>query len=289
MVASDQYVEKILARFAEASEANRLTPGRGGATVFLTGESADEVMVTGDVHGNRRNFELIERLAALVEHPRRHLVLQEVCHGGPTYQQSGGCKSHAILEDVAALKVEFPERLHFLLGNHEMAELCDYPIQKNRQLLNLLFRVGLQEVYGPAAERVRRAMLDFLLSCPLAVRLPWGAMITHSLPEHVDRLGFDPAVLQRDLTIDDCGEGTDAFRLLWGRDYRRENAEAFCKLLGAKVLITGHEPCQEGYIAPNPRQIILDCCGPAAAYVILPVEMELTHDQIMQRIGVLGE
>ncbi|MCG2683685.1 MAG: metallophosphoesterase [Planctomycetales bacterium] len=289
MVASHQYVENILTIIDEAAEANRQTPGRQGCTVALTGELAEEVMVTGDVHGHRRNFNSICKIAALEEHPRRHLVLQEVCHGGPAYEETGGCMSHAILEDVAALKVKFPQRVHFLLGNHEMAELSDYPIQKNRQLLNLLFRLGLQQMYGPAADDVHKAMLRFLLSCPLAVRLPWGAFISHSLPEEADRRGFDPAIFERELTADDCLEQSDAFRLLWGRDYRRENAKAFCELVGAKMLVTGHEPCQEGFVAPNQHQIILDCCGPAAAYVILPVGTELSHSEVMERVKMVGE
>ena len=59
---------------------------------------------------------------------------------------------HAILEDVARLKVRFPDRVHFLLGNHELAELTDYPIQKNRQMLNVLFRMGLGQMYGPESD-----------------------------------------------------------------------------------------------------------------------------------------
>ena len=51
-------------------------------------------MVTGDLHGHRRNFNLIRRIAASDNIPERHLVLQEVCHGGPTYPQNGGCMSH---------------------------------------------------------------------------------------------------------------------------------------------------------------------------------------------------
>ena len=94
--------------------------------------------------------------------------------------------SHAMLEDVAGLKAKYPQRVHFILGNHELAELTDYPIQKNKQMLNLLFRLGLQQMYGPAADKVRDAFREFLRSCPLALRLPCGVFITHTLPENVD-------------------------------------------------------------------------------------------------------
>jgi hypothetical protein len=289
MVASQEQVENILATLDRAADANRRTPGRQGGTIVLTPELAGEVMVTGDVHGHRPNFDSIRRIAALEAHPRRHLVLQEVCHGGPTCPQDAGFTSHTILEDTAALKARYPERVHFILGNHELAELSDYPILKNRQLLNVQFRQGLQQTYGPAAETVRQAYLRFLWTCPLAVRLPQGVFIAHSLPEDVDRRGFDPSVLGRDLAPEDCCEQADVFRMAWGRDYRRANARAFAQLVGAKILITGHEPCCQGFIAPSDLQVILDCCGDTGAYVILPVGQQLSHAEIVERVRTLDE
>ncbi|RMF88719.1 MAG: hypothetical protein D6741_18745, partial [Planctomycetota bacterium] len=129
MVASFEYIEQVLQSLKAATEANLATPGRSGNVVELTPELADEVVVTGDLHGHRRNFNAIRRYAALDQHPKRHLVLQEVCHGGPTYPANGGCMSHMMLEDVAKLKAQYPDRVHFILGNHELAEMIDYPIQ----------------------------------------------------------------------------------------------------------------------------------------------------------------
>jgi hypothetical protein len=287
MVASPQYIDNIIAAFGRATAANWQTPGREGNVVVLTPELAEEVMVTGDLHGHRRNFNLIKKTAALETHPRRHLVLQEVCHGGPTYPQTGGCMSHTMLEDVAALKVKYPERVHFILGNHELAELSEYPIQKNKQMLNLLFRLGLQQMYGLAADKVRAAFAPFLQSCPLAIRLPHGVFISHSVPEHVDTRKFDKTIFTRKLEPLDFFERTSVFQLVWGRDYRQENARAFAALVAATVLINGHEPCPEGFFAPNDTQIILDCCGEKAAYVILPIDRPWTQAEILGRIQKL--
>ncbi len=287
MVASIEYIENVIAAFGQATEANWQAPGRHGNVVELTPELADEVMITGDLHGHRRNFNLIKKKAALDKHPRRHLVLQEVCHGGPTYPQNGGCMSHTILEDVAAMKVKYPERVHFILGNHELAELVDYPIQKNKQMLNLLFRLGMQQMYGPATDKVRESFFPFLRSCPLAVRLPGGVFITHSLPENVDGRGFDKTIFSRHLDDEDFFERTAVFQLVWGRDYRRENAEAFAELVDAKVLISGHEPCPQGFDTPNDLQIVIDCCSQQACYVILPIGRELGHAEIVEQIKPL--
>jgi hypothetical protein len=286
MVASIEYIENVIATYEQAAEANLKTPGRDGNVIFLSAESAEEVMITGDLHGHRRNFNSIRKVANLDRKARRHLILQEVCHGGPTYSTNGGCMSHSLLEDVAKLKVQYPDRVHFLLGNHELAELTDYPIQKNKQMLNLLFRLGLQEMYGPATEKVREAYFAFIRTCPLAVRLG-KVFISHSLPESVDTRRFDQTVLHRELQSEDFLERTPVFDLVWGRDYRQENAKAFAELVRADVLINGHEPCPEGQQTPNDYQIILDCCGDKACYVVLPTDEELTQAQIVSRIRQL--
>ncbi|MFV2066926.1 MAG: metallophosphoesterase [Pirellulales bacterium] len=287
MVASIEYIEQVIDTYGRATEANLRTPTRQGNVIVLTADDADEVMITGDLHGHRPNFNAIRRTADLDQNPRRHLIMQEVCHGGPSYPTNGGCMSHAMLEDVAKLKATHPDRLHFVLSNHELAELTDYPILKSQKMLNLFFRYGLQEMYGPATEKVRQAYLAFLRSSPLAVRLPGGVLFTHSLPEQLDQRPFDQSVFDRELEVADLREGGAVFDLLWGRDYRQENADGFAQLMGARTLIHGHDPCPDGYKVPNTTQIILDCCGRPAAYVIVPIDESVTHDAIVERIKTL--
>ncbi|MBN1588632.1 MAG: metallophosphoesterase [Pirellulales bacterium] len=287
MVASISYIERIIDTYEKATEAALKTPGRQNGIICLTAELADEVMVTGDLHGHRGNFNTIRRIANLANCPRRHLVLQEVCHGGPTYPENGGCMSHTMLEDVAKLKTQFPGQVHFLLGNHELAELTEYPIQKNKQMLNLMFRLGLQQMYGPATERVRDSYLPFLESCPLAVRLPGGVFISHSIPEEADKGDFDKTVFTREISSLEYYERSSIFSLVWGRDYRPENAKAFAELVNARIVINGHEPCAEGFSVPNDTQIILDCCNDKGCYVMLPVREELSQAEIVERIQKL--
>lgn len=284
MVATFDYIEGVIANFRRAAEANQQTPTRDGNVVALTPDVADDVMITADLHGHRRNFNSIRKIADLERHPRRHLILQEVCHGGPTYPGNGGCMSHGMLEDVAKLKATFPDRVHFLLSNHELAELTDYPILKNKKMLNLMFRLGLQEMYGAATEKVREAYNEFIRTCPLAVRLPGGVFVSHSLPERSDSRNFDRTIFDRPLDAADLLEHGDVFDLVWGRDYRIENARAFAKLVAAQVLIHGHEPCPEGYHVPNEMQIIIDCCAEPGCYLTVPMNEELSHAQLVARI-----
>lgn len=290
MAASAQVSTAVIEMCQQAAEANRACSARSGNVIRLRLDNADEVMIVADLHGNRLNFEKLVRIADLANHTRRHLVMQEVCHGGPEYPgEEGGCMSHLLLEDCIRLKTEYPERFHFLLSNHELAELGDFPICKSRRMLNLVFRSGVNELYGAAGESVRDAYLEFLATCPLAVRLSNGVFISHSLPDKCDRDPFDASVLDRPLTCADYRSGSAAFRLVWGRDFRPANADAFAKQVGADLLIHGHEPCEDGYSAPNSRQVILDGCCSHAAYLILPVGPKLTHADVVARVAGLHQ
>jgi len=142
-------------------------------------------------------------------------------------------------------------------------------------------------MYGPAADKVRESFFPFLRSCPLAVRMPHGVFISHSIPEFVDTKDFDATIFDRPLGDDEYLERANLFRLVWGRDYRQMNAQAFAEMVGARILINGHEPCPEGFNAPNEIQLILDCCTREPNYVIVPTGQELSHAEIVERVGKL--
>ncbi len=284
MVATIEYIEKIIETYRKATVANAHTEFREGNIIELKARTAAEVMVTADLHGDRKNFNAIRHLADLGKHQGRHLIVQEVCHGGPTLPTSGGCMSHTLLEDVARMKSEFPDRVHLLMSNHEMAEFMDYPIVKNQKMLNLLFRMGLQEQYGPALQKVREAYRPFIRTLPLGVRIEGGVWVSHTLPENVDRAGMDVTLFDRELSEEDFVENSPVFNFVWGRDFRQENADAFADKVGANILLHGHEPCPDGYDVLNTRQIILDSMGEKGSYVMLKVGEKYTQDEIVKRI-----
>ncbi|MEO6808263.1 MAG: metallophosphoesterase, partial [Isosphaeraceae bacterium] len=120
---------KILTTIRRATDLYRATPGRRGSVVHLS--DADEVMVVGDLHGHNHTFASVLRDAALDAHPRRHLVLQELVHGPFSYPDDRGDRSHQLVDIVSALKCQYPDRVHLILGNHELSELTGRPISKN--------------------------------------------------------------------------------------------------------------------------------------------------------------
>ena len=120
------------------------------------------------------------------------------------------------------------------------------------------------------------------------MRLPGDIFVSHSVPENVDTKKFDKSIFTRELEDADFISRTGIFQLVWGRDYRAENARAFAELMGAKVLINGHEPCPDGFSTPNDVQIIIDCCGERACYAILPTDRRLGYAEIVERIKKLS-
>src|SRR5580693_5558251 len=146
---------KVLTTIRRATELMRATPGRSGGIIEPPG--ADEVMVVGDLHGNLPAFKKVLALAALDRNPGRHLVLQELIHGKLMYPDEKGDRSHQLLDVVAALKCQYPDRVHLILGNHELAELTGRVIGKDGQALNVKFRMGIMTAYGASADDVYTA------------------------------------------------------------------------------------------------------------------------------------
>jgi hypothetical protein len=242
---------------------------------------ADDVLIAGDLHGNVENFRKLLERAQLAKHPRRHLVLQELIHG-PFRYPVGGDKSHQLVDLFAALKCQFPRQVHLLLGNHELAQWQGHEIAKQEMDLNSLFREGVETAYGSRAADIYAGYLRLFAVVPLAVRTAHRILLCHSLPTARRVETFDPNVLERDTAAEDnLALGGSVHALVWGRDTRQETAAAFLKKMDADLLVTGHIPCQNGFEAPNDRQLILDAMAAPACYCLFPTDRPLTHAELV--------
>ena len=159
----------------------RATPGRSGGIITL--ERAAEVMVVGDLHGNLLAFKKVLALAALDRHPGRHLVLQELIHGPLMYPDDKGDRSHQLLDVFAALKCQYPERVHLILGNHELSELTGRSIGKDGERLNAKFRRGIDTAYGESSGEIHEAYKSLFAALPLAVRTQNRVYVCHTIPD----------------------------------------------------------------------------------------------------------
>jgi hypothetical protein len=276
---------RLLHTLGEAAKAFRATPGRKGRLTNLT--NAREVLIAGDLHGNVENFRLLLKRAALEANPGRHLVLQEVVHGRFFYPQ-GGDKSHQLLDLTAALKCQYPDRVHFLLGNHELAQWNNQLIGKAEFDLNALFKQGVQSAYGARADDIYAAYLDFFAAADLAIRTNNRIFLSHSLPSAKRAEKFDPADLERDeLRPEDVALGGSVHALVWGRDTRLQTVAYFLKKIDADLLITGHIPCEKGFETPSERHLILDSLGTPACYCLFPTDRPLTMNDLLGYLGTL--
>jgi hypothetical protein len=289
MTCEHKIAESVIATYKAAAEVNRGAAVRKGNLVELPVTPGGDVFAAADLHGDRLNFERIIEIADLDNHPNRHLILQEVCHGGPTYPGGNGCMSHLLLEDCAALLVKYPGRVHYLLSNHELAEITDFAICKGNRMLNVAFRAGMCQLYGCATDSIRAAMAEFLKSCPLGVRIGERVLMTHSLPERLDAPGdkFDWSIFTREIRDDELLPKGSVFRLVWGRDFRPENAAIFAKKMNAEILLNGHEPASAGFDLPNSTQIVIDSCHEQGCYCLLPLDRRLTHAEVIAQVHSL--
>ncbi len=246
-----------------------------------------EVLVAGDMHGNVENFRLVLQTAGLAKSPDLHLVLQEVVHG-PYRYAGGGDKSHQMLDLLAALKCQYPTRVHFLLGNHELAQWQNQRIGKGDIDQNQVFLAGVEEGYGDQAQAIYAAYLELFAAVDLAIVAANRVLLCHSLPNAKHLATFDWAVLERnDLRPEDMVLGGTVHSLVWGRDLRQEHVDGFLEKVDADLLVTGHIPCEQGFMVPNDRQIILDSLGTPACYCRFPTDRPLSQQDLLGMVGIL--
>ena len=272
--------DRMLTHLRQAVALVRATPGRRGHTLRL--ENCTEVLVAGDLHGHVGHFQALLKLADLANHPTRHFVLQEVIHGNFRYPK-GGDKSHQLVDLFAALKAQFPKQVHYLPGNHELAQWTDRPVLKADENQNARFREGVLEAYGPTfGPQLYAAYMELFQALPVALRTPNGVLVCHSLPAPRSLALFDPARLERDAyEPEDLQPGGSVHSLLWGRDTSADAAANFLRKMGCDLLVSGHVACDDGFAAPNDRQVIVDCAETPAGYVLFPADRPLTHAELL--------
>jgi hypothetical protein len=245
-------------------------------------------MVVGDLHGNIPAFRKTLQVTALDRYPGRNLVLQELIHGPRMYPDDKGDRSHQLVDLVCALKCQFSERVHLILGNHELSELTGRPIAKNGVPLNALFRLGIETAYRGHGAAVYAAYQELFAALPLCVRTPNRVFLCHTIPDGIDLDDFDPGVFGLDTWPPEAMKrhGT-VYALTWGRDTAAETVDRFAAIVDADWFVTGHQPCDDGFRQANHRQIIIDGTDPYPAYCLFPANEPVTVDSLLKCVHIL--
>ncbi|MCH8147503.1 MAG: hypothetical protein IH987_05840 [Planctomycetes bacterium] len=267
--------------YIEAAAHNRADPWRKGA--MLEFPDYGQLVMTGDLHGHRRNFERLQKFCDLENAAPRHVILHEIIHED-VVALTDVDMSHEVLACAARWKCEFPEQVHFLQSNHELAQINGHEITKNGRSVTIGFEEGVAESYGRDADRVMEAIDVFLRSYPLAGRTSNRVLLSHSLPASRDVPSFDATVLRREPTKEDMVDGGSAHMLVWGRYQTLSALNALAELLDVDFFICGHQPQEDGYEIIHDRMVILASDHNHGVFLPLDLNKAVTLDGLTKSI-----
>jgi len=266
--------EEVVEVFETAAEENRLSPLRRQQVVNLPAEG--EVWIAGDLHDHRTNFAKLLRAADLAGNPQRHIVLQEMIHGDH-YDATGAEDSWHMLYQAASLKADFPGQVHFILANHDLAQIHGEGIMKAGLSVCEAFNAGVRRDFPDRPGLVGVAITEFLLSLPLAIRCPNGIFACHSLPTDAQIDAFDYTIFDRELKGEDYRRRTGpVYQLIWGRNMTPATAKKFAEHVGASLLVTGHQPQDAGSAVNGPQHLVI--ASDHNQGVFLPLDLSQTYD-----------
>lgn len=275
-------IDYAIDTFKQAADLNMEDPVREGS--LLTFADYGQVVMTGDLHGHRRNFEKLVRFCRLESTPIRHVILHEMIHEEPA-SYGAADRSVELLLDAAKWKTFFPEQIHFLQSNHELAQLQNHQISKGGRIVTDDFDRGVAEVFGTNnIDGALDAIDAFIRSFPLAARSPNGIFFAHSLPDASSLAEFDPACVHRAPNDFDMQEGGSVYQLVWGRRHTPEVLDQLSKAYNVDLFVIGHQPQEFGYEVLMDRMIILASDNNHGVFLPIDCRKKYTLAELVDRI-----
>lgn len=274
--------DHVIEAFQTATEENQMYSLRQQQVVTLPAEG--DFWITGDIHDHRRNFDKVVKAADLGSHPQRHLLLQELIHGD-YFEADGSEASWRILFRAAELKCDFPQQVHFLLANHDLAQIHGEGIMKAGLSVCEAFNAGVEKEFKTKGHIVLAAISEFLLSFPLAVRTPGGIFCSHSMPTEQQLPQFDYDIFNRELMGPDYARRVGpVYQLIWGRNIAPAAVAQFAQNVGAKVVITGHQPQESGFAVNGPQHLIIASDHNQGVFLVIDPAREYEMASLVKRL-----
>ncbi len=278
---ADQAAQTLL----RAAELNQNDPLLNGS--LLTLPDYGQGVMTGDLHGHRRNLQRLKRYCNLGQFQARHVILHEIIHE-EVESLAGLDHSYEVLLDAAQWKLDFPEQVHFIQSNHELAQLTRHDITKNGRVVTLAFEEGVREAFGDGGDQILEAVNLYIRSLPLAGRTPNRVFLSHSLPSPRDVPGFDPSVLSRVPTDEDLCDGGPAHALVWGRYHTADALAVMREWLDVDFFVCGHQPQDTGYDVVHDQMVILASDHNHGVFLALDLSKPATIESLTHSIRPLA-
>lgn len=267
--------------FRTATRLNMDDPLRQGS--LLSFPDYGQVVMTGDLHGHRRNFDKLKRFCDLEHFGARHVLLHEIIHE-EVESLTAHDNSHHVLLAAVRWKCEFPDQVHFLQSNHELAQVRRHEITKNGRVVTMDFEEGVFDAYGEGGHDVLQAIYDFIRSLPLAGRTANRVFLSHSLPGPRELPAFDPTVFSRIPNDDDLNDRGSAHALVWGRYHTAAALERLGDLLDTDLFLVGHQPQEMGYEVVHNRMVILASDHNHGVFLPFDLKKPVTLEKLVHNI-----
>ncbi len=273
---------EVIDSLMEAARTNREDSFRKGSLLDL--EDYGQVVMTGDLHGNLKNFRKLRNYASLERTPARHMILHELLHL-PNLLPGQADPSFWLLVQAAQYKLEFPEQVHFLLGNHEVAQLTKRDIVKDGLYSVANFQQTVLNQFGEdRGHDVLLAVNEFIESLPLAARTPNRVFLSHSLPDANQMVLFDPKVIGRKWKLQEAMPGGSVYLLTWGRQRSPEQLDRLAEMYDCDIFIHGHIQQEAGYEVVHDRVIIMASEHPHGVFLPFDLQKPYTVESLVANI-----
>jgi hypothetical protein len=260
--------ESVIALLDGAAE--RIAGSRYADHCVVRLPAAGRLVATGDLHDNPFHLEKIVRVARLDASRDHHVVLHEMIHSEKLV--NGMDFSYRMLARVAELVTAYPDQVHPVLANHELAQMTRKGVSKGAGNSVELFEDGLEFVFGERSEEVAGAIRALIRAMPIAVISGGGVLCAHSLPDARMMPRFDTALFERDLDDEDyLAPHGAAYLMTWGRGYDDAQVETLAKRWNVRLFCLGHQHAETGIEMRGKRVIVLNSDHERAT--VLPLDL----------------
>ncbi len=279
---------QIIEILDQAAHLNRVDPFREGHVILLP--DFGQVIMTGDFHGCLVNFQKLQWFADLDRSFLRHAIIHELIHSNGRQPEDGinqmeeDCSCMLLIE-AAKWKIEFPDQVHFLLGNHDLAQITDREVTKGGAASIANFNKWIFSRFGDeSAGKIIEKISEFLLTFPLAAKCANRLWFSHSLPSPLVMDDFDFSIFDRDWRPEDMVPLGSVYETVWGRSHYPDQLKELADILKVDFFVLGHQQQDEGYATFCDRLIILSSDHGQGCFLPIDLSKRYSFQDLVSRI-----